>query len=489
MERTTTFGRKLTLGFSLAAAITLLMGMVSVYALTEVVQSKDRVIATGLETLVLAHQLDVRAEEKVSASRGFLLTHDELYLVRYQEAAQRFSVALQTLSGQEQAMRQQLEPIRLANDAHDAELDELLELSKTNALNAQEVETFYLGRVLPRRGALSAATGGLVSELRKRLEAEAASASATAAKSITLVISLAILAALVAAALAWALVRHLNRQIATAVGQVQSSSTELQAAASQQATGSSEQATAMAEITTTINELLATSRQIAGSAHRVMEMAESTADSAQLGDRTVASTQSTITTIRRHMDLVVAHMLDLGKRSQQIGTVLDIVAELAEQTNILAINATIEASGAGESGRRFAVVADEIRKLADRVSGSTKEIRTLIEEVRSAVNTTVMATETSSKAVDAGAVQIGEVTDSFKRISHLVQTTSESAREINLSTKQQASAVEQVNSAITSVAQASREGEASSAQTLQTASQLAALSKTLLRLVRPDALS
>src|SRR6185312_9715141 len=102
-------------------------------------------------------------------------------------------------------------------------------------------------------------------------------------------------------------------------------------------------------------------------------------------------------------------MLDLGKKSQQIGAVLDIVAELAEQTNILAINATIEAAGAGDSGKRFAIVADEIRKLADRVGGSTKEVRGLIDDVRSAVNTTVMTTETGSKAVDATGKQFGDV--------------------------------------------------------------------------------
>jgi methyl-accepting chemotaxis protein len=106
--------------------------------------------------------------------------------------------------------------------------------------------------------------------------------------------------------------------------------------------------------------------------------------------------------IRRQVDLIVTHMLDLGKKSQQIGGILEIINELAEQTNILAINATIEASGAGDAGKRFAVVADEIRKLADRVGGSTKEIRVLIEEIRSAVNTTVMATEGGSKAVDLG---------------------------------------------------------------------------------------
>ena len=194
---------------------------------------------------------------------------------------------------------------------------------------------------------------------------------------------------------------------------------------------------------------------------------------------------SSITGIRRQVDQIVAHMLELGKKSQQIGAVLDIVSELAEQTNILAINATIEAAGAGEAGKRFAVVAEEIRKLADRVGGSTKEIRTLIDDVRSAVNTTVMATETGSKAVDAGSRQFGDVASAFKQIAGLVGTTTEAAREIELSTKQQATAVEQVNVAIANVAQASMETETSAGQTLQTASQMAALSKDLLRIIQP----
>jgi methyl-accepting chemotaxis protein len=201
----------------------------------------------------------------------------------------------------------------------------------------------------------------------------------------------------------------------------------------------------------------------------------------------VTKAQDAIAGIRRQVDLVVGHMLELGKKSQQIGAVLDIVSELAEQTNILAINATIEAVGAGETGKRFAVVADEIRKLADRVTGSTKEVRTLIEDVRSAVNTTVMATETGSKAVDTGLRHFDDVAAAFKHIGSLVGTTTEAGREIELSTKQQTTAVEQVNVAIANVAQATRETEASSGQTLQTASQLVTMSKDLLRLVEAGA--
>jgi methyl-accepting chemotaxis protein len=268
---------------------------------------------------------------------------------------------------------------------------------------------------------------------------------------------------------------------------MQSSSAELQAAASQQATGAKEQATAMSEITTTISELLATARQIADSARRVAEIAGQTAGAARAGDGTVAKSQEAIATIRKQVDQIVGNMLELGKKSQLIGSVLDIVAELAEQTNILAINATIEAAGAGEAGRRFAIVADEIRKLADRVAGSTKEIRILIDDVRAAVNGTVMATESGSKAVDAGYRQFAEVAAAFAQIAAQVSTTTDAAREIELSTKQQSTAVEQVNVAISNVAQASHETEVSSGQTLRTASELTGLSRDLQRMVQPEA--
>src|SRR6202008_4315285 len=153
---------------------------------------------------------------------------------------------------------------------------------------------------------------------------------------------------------------------------------------------------------------------IAESAQRVAHNAEQTANSARTGHGTVDLTHDSITGIRRQVDQIVSHMLELGRKSQEIGAVLDIVSELAEQSNILAINATIEANGAGEAGKRFSVGGDEIRKLLERVARTTKESRSLIDDMRAAVNATVMATETGSKAVDNGARHFDEVATSFR---------------------------------------------------------------------------
>ncbi len=488
MARHWTFGQKLAAGFTVTVALAIAIGAVSVYALRSVVSSKDRVITGYAQLLIDAARLEAAVERTVATSRGFLLTGDEASLDRTRDARAEAATVLERLKRNVRSDegRRQLEAIERSEADHWRALDRVIALRRTGAtLEATSRE--FEEQAVPRRQQVAADTEAFVTREEQLLE-DARNASTRAASSaVTLLVVIALAAVFFATLVAVVLARTLGRQIGTAVGQVQSSSAELQASANQQATGAKEQATAMSEISTTISELLATSRQIAESAQRVAHIAAQTAAAARAGDGTVTAAHASITGIRRQVGLVVNHMLELGAKSQQIGAVLDIVSELAEQTNILSINATIEAAGAGEAGKRFAVVADEIRKLADRVADSTKEIRTLIDDVRSAVNTTVMATEAGSKTVEVGSQQFGEVATAFKQIADLVATTTEAAREIELSTKQQSTAVEQVNVAITNAAQATKETEASSGQTLLTASQLAGLSRDLLRLVQPQA--
>jgi methyl-accepting chemotaxis protein len=488
MARHWTFGQKIAAGFAVIVALAFVIAGIAVYALRGVVESKDRIIDSSVMLVTEAESLRAAFERKVAASANYLLLREDRFLERMREAHAEFTTAAgqlraQVAGGEERRM---VDEITRDEDVHQQALDRVVALRRGDT-SPETVSRAYEQEVVPLREELYRVIAAFGDRQQQLLATEREAASRRAESAVGLVESGAVVLAVLAALLALLLARAIGRQIGAAVGQVQSSSAELQAASNQQATGAREQATAMTEITTTISELLASSRQIAESAQRVATISEQTASAARGGGGSVGKAQESIADIRRQIEQVVGHMLELGKKSQQIGAVLEIVSELAEQTNILAINATIEAAGAGETGKRFAVVADEIRKLADRVAGSTKEIRALIEDVRGAVNTTVMATETGSKAVEAGSRQFDEVTSGFAHIVGLVTTTTEAAREIELSTKQQASAVEQVNVAVTNVAQASRETEASSAQTLATAGQLAGLSRDLHRLVKPQA--
>ena len=482
-----TFGKKIGAGFAVSFALLALIGVVSYRSIDSLTKSSYSVTRTNkvIESIVAVLSALKDAE---TGQRGFVITGDEAYLEPYRSGTAHVPELLDelrqlTAEDPNQTRRiAQLEPVIAAKFA---ELKRTIDTRRSQSFEAAlKIISSNEGKVY--MDDIRRVLDAMDHEEREllRLRGEEVETASSAARATILGGTLVCLVFIVVAGTV--LTRSLTSQVGSAVQHVQQSSAELQAVANQQASGAKESATSMTEITTTISELLATSRQIAESAQRVSSVADQTAGAARSGEGTVQRASESISAIRRQVDLVVSHMLELGKKSQQIGTVLEIVSELAEQTNILAINATIEAAGAGEAGKRFSVVADEIRKLADRVATSTKEVRGLIEDVRGAVNTTVMATETGSKAVDSGSRLFGDVTTSFKQVADLVLTTTDAAREIQLSTKQQATAVEQVNVAIANTAQAARETEASSGQTLQTASQLAGLSKELLRLVQPQ---
>jgi len=482
-----TFGKKIAAGFAVAFALLTIVGSAGYRSIDSLTKTSVLVAHTHQVVEKIADVLKQLTDAE-TGQRGFIITGVDSFLEPYQTgtaAATTVVKDLRTLTADNRNQQRRLDEVEPLVVSRLVELKFVIDLRRTGGIEAA-MKRMQGGLGKEIMDDLRRVLGQMDAEERALLAQRAADVNA-AARSATLTISAGTWLALAfVSVVGWFLSHTLTQQIGTSVGQVQSSSAELQATATQQATGSREQATAMSEISTTISELLATSRQITESAQRVAQIAEQTAISAQSGDRTVEAAHESISGIRRQTDSVVSHMLALGRKSQEIGAVVEIVSELAEQTNILAINATIEAAGAGETGKRFAVVADEIRKLADRVTGSAKEIRTLIDDVRSAVNTTVMATEAGSKAVDAGSSQFGHVAASFKQIADLVATTTQAAREIELSTKQQMTAVEQVSVAIVSIAQASKKTEASAGQTQQTASQLARLSKDLLRLVRPQ---
>ena len=482
-----TFGKKIAAGFALSFVLMAMIGVIAYRSINTLAHTSQVVAHTHLVLERLADVLNVLQDAEIGG-RGYIITGDESFLQPYQNAEVKIVTSVNKLralisdNAEQQKRIAQAEPIIVAKMAL---TKRQIEMRKAREIDAV-TKLVQTGEGQKLMDDLRHIFGEMELEERNLLKQRAAEVEA-AVNSSTISITLGtLLCLLIVSAAGIIITRSLTSQIGAAVQHMQSSSSELQVSSNQQSMGSREQSTAMKEITTTMNELLVTSKQIAESAQRVAHIAEETAIGARAGEQTVTKASESIGGIKRQVDLIVTHMLDLGKKSQQIGGILEIINELAEQTNILAINATIEAAGAGENGKRFAVVADEIRKLADRVGGSTKEIRGLIDDIRAAVNTTVMTTEGGTKAVESGALQFSEVAIAFRQIVSLVGTTTEATREIELSTKQQSTAVSQVNIAVSNVAQAARETEVSSTQTLQTATELTKLSRDLMRLIQPQ---
>ncbi len=215
-------------------------------------------------------------------------------------------------------------------------------------------------------------------------------------------------------------------------------------ATDEQASGAAQQAAAVTQTSATVEELAQTSKQIADNSQSVAAIAERTLASAEEGMQSVADTAEGIEEIRQSTQVASDRILALGERSQEIGRVLVIIDDIAEQTKILALNAAIEAARAGEAGKGFAVVAEEIRKLADSVTESTSEIGRVVREIQTSSSSLVMSTERATRKVEEGKVLAPRTADSLDTIVQQVEETTDSAKQISVATRQQRTASDQV---------------------------------------------
>jgi methyl-accepting chemotaxis protein len=487
MIRSQTFGIKVAIGFGILFVMLVVIeivgytGIARLWSDTHDLRDSYAIIDRITESMSIMTDAE-------TGQRGYLLTGNDLYLAPYTEALtsiDKVTNQLRDMTADQPPQARRLDQALGLIQLKMLELKETIDLRRSQGFAAAEkvVATDH-GKILMDK--LREVFSEMETAARISSRDQEARIDSAASLSETTIVITSLVGFALAGLIGWYIARSMTRKIGSAAVLLQSSSGELQAAANQQVTGSSEQATAMNEIVTTISELLSTSRLIAENAQRVAEVARETSLTASRGDEKGQSTTQSFAGIKTQVDAVVVHVLELGKKSQQIGGITEMINELADQTNILAINATIEAAGAGEWGKRFAVVADEIRKLADRVSISSGEIRLLLDNIRASASATISATQDSSKLVDAGVREFAEVAISFKQIAALVSTSSEAAREIELSTKQQASAVDQVRQGASILVQRAHETEISSKQMLQTSSELAGLSRELALMVRSN---
>ena len=276
--------------------------------------------------------------------------------------------------------------------------------------------------------------------------------------------------------------RHIG-SLSEGVNVLVSSANQISTSAAQVAASSAGTATAVGETTATVEEVKQTAQVSSQKAKSVSETAQRAAQVAQTGRKSTEASVDGMKRIQTQMESIADSVVKLSEQGQAIGEIIATVNDLAEQSNLLAVNAAIEASKAGDQGKGFAVVAQEVKNLAEQSKQATAQVRAILGDIQKATTGAVLATEQGSKAVEAGVKQSAEAGDAIKSLADTIIEAAQAATQIAASSQQQVVGTDQVAQAMENIKQASAQNAAGTRQTETAAYNLREVGEKLKKLV------
>lgn len=264
---------------------------------------------------------------------------------------------------------------------------------------------------------------------------------------------------------------------------VNSSSSKISSAVEKESAISIQQAASVSEITSTMEDIYSNSTQIADYSHSVVEISSNALQTSQKGVGVVETVKNKMEQINQDNLNRINKIVELGKKTKEISKIMEIINNIADQTKLIAFNADIKASVAGEAGKQFTVVAVEIRRLADNVMNSVSMIESRIKEIQEAVNEMVIISEDGSKRIQEGVELSSQTVTVLKDILDGSQSVNESAKNISLSTQQQKNANRRVVTLLKEISEGEKRSSESMKQTYSITHSLTDLSDNLIKQV------
>lgn len=260
---------------------------------------------------------------------------------------------------------------------------------------------------------------------------------------------------------------------------VSSAAVEMHSTAAQMATSTEELAAQASTIATACEEMSATSSEIARNCHIAANDSAKANDAAQMGAQVVEETVKVMALIADRVRSSAQTVETLGSRSDQIGQIIGTIEDIADQTNLLALNAAIEAARAGEQGRGFAVVADEVRALAERTTKATREIGEMIKSIQSETKSAVSAMDEGVRQVEQGTAEAGKSGQALRHILEQIASVTSQVNQIAVAAEEQTATTMEINNNIQQITEVAHMTSTSSHEEAEAANQLARLAEDL----------